>query len=89
MDEWKQFDAYDLIPKRSWPRVLKKRFFEINPHGEIRYLSTLTNPTSYKYVKPAILNHEKYFIAIVGGSHGNQVVIRIPIKNLVSRYFNL
>jgi hypothetical protein len=82
---WVPFDALELIPKKKWPRVVTRRFFEINPLGEIRYFDTKRR--RFKNFKPVTTNGVKYFMPLIGWSHGNMVIIREPVENLLKKYF--
>lgn len=85
--EWIQFDVLELIEKRKWPRRVIRRYFEINPLGQVRYLEK--SIPKYIEIKPAQINGRTYFMSPVGWSVGNLVVARFPIQDLVKRYFNL
>lgn len=82
---WESFDVFDFIQKK--PKVILRRFFEINPLGELRYITDIKNPR-YKTVKPVKVNGKSYFMTNIGWSHGNTVIARIPIEYLVKRFFS-
>jgi hypothetical protein len=85
-NNWTPFDALELIPKKKWPRVVVRRFFEINPLGDIRYLDAKSRPPRFRDFKPVIIAGKKYFMPIVGWSHGNMVIIRQPIDELIKKF---
>ena len=84
--EWIPFDALELISKKKWPRVVVKRFFEINALGQIRYLDDKSRPPKYRDFFPVVIAGKKYFMPIIGWSHGNMVTIRIPIDDLIKKF---
>lgn len=88
MENWEQFDALEFVDKQQWPRVPMRRFFEINPLGEVRYLDKSGKTPEYRTIKPAIRNGEKYFMAPVGWHRGNLIVSRFLLKDLVKRFFS-
>ena len=85
-DDWREFDVLDIIERNRWPRVVRKRFFQINPLGQIRYLDW--HKMEYKKLRNPTVNGVPYFMTIIGSTAGNQVVVRIPVQDLVKRYFN-
>jgi hypothetical protein len=88
MDEnWVQFDSLEFIDKRLWPRVPLRRFFEINPLGEVRYLKTNGPTPRYKLLKPAVYDGKAYFMAPVGMHQGHVIISRILLSDLVKRFF--
>ena len=84
-DEWIPFDAIDLIPKRCRPRVMVRRFFEINPLGKIRYL----DPSKPRWVDvPTIqLNGEPYLVTVVGFSSSMAVRVKVRVAELIEKHF--
>lgn len=86
MDNWVQFDALEFLDRKSWPRVISRRFYEINPLGQVRYLDR--KKMENVYCKVATYKGNPYFMAVVGWVLGNLVVVRIPVKDLVKRFFN-
>lgn len=83
---WMPFDVLEFLDKRSLPRRWIRRFFEINPLGQVRYLDP--NGRKYITIKPATHNKKPYFMAPVGWSMGNLIVARFPLEDLVKRFFN-
>lgn len=85
MNEWKQFNAIDMVPRRSWPRKIIQKFFEINPLGQIRYFDT--HAVNYLDVKPKVIDNENYLVTIVGYTGPAVFRARIKVKDLVNKYF--
>lgn len=86
-NQWIPFDAFELVELKNWPKAVVKRFFEINPLGEIRYLDLKTN--QYHYVRPVKVNGQEYFMTLLGYRRGAMVVVRFLIKDLLKRYFSI
>lgn len=86
-ESWVQFDALEFVDRSMWPRVPMRRFLEINPLGEVRYLDTSGSTPEYKPLKPAIYNGQSYFMVPVGWHRGVMVIARFFSKDLVKRFF--
>jgi hypothetical protein len=85
MEEWRQFNAIDMVPRKSWPRLIIQKFFEINPLGQIRYFDT--HAINYRDVKTKVIDNENYLVTIVGSTGPAVVRARIKVKDLVDKYF--
>lgn len=84
-NDWVQFDALELVKKSDWPRVVTRRFFEINALGQVRYLVTKGKPR-YVDLKPVMVSGKPYFMAPLGFTHGHSVVLRKPLRDIVKKY---
>jgi hypothetical protein len=88
MENWVQFNVLELIDREKWPRVPMRRFLEINPLGEVRYLDKSGPKPEYKLIQPAVYGCKAYIMLIVGRHHGHMVTERFLQRDLVKRFFN-
>ena len=86
-NNWVPFDVLSLLEKERQPKVQISRSYEINERGDIRYLDVRRK--RYVNVKPVTAAGVEYFVTIIGYGSGNMVTVRIPIKDLLRRFFKI